>query len=128
MQSAVFAGAFDVPLVMVSGDESACNEAKHFISGVYTASVKTATERNSAVCIDEKTATERIYNAVKSGVENFDKIKPIKMELPFTVRIEFNRSDYCDEACRSNPNIKRLDVYNAESVKTEIKEWKDVLL
>ena len=128
MQSAVFAGAFDVPLVTVSGDESACREAECFVKGVYTASVKTATERNRAVCIDEKTATERIYNAVKNGVENYDKIKPIKMELPFTVRIEFNRSDYCDEACKNDPKIKRLDVYNAESVKTEIKEWKDVLL
>ena len=61
-------------------------------------------------------------------IENYDKIQPIKMALPFTIRIEFNRSDYCDEACRNNPNIKRLDVYNAETVKTEIKEWKDVLL
>lgn len=128
MQSAVFGGAFNVPLVMVSGDESACKEAKHFIDGVYTAPIKTATERNRAVCIDEKTAVERIYNAVKSGIENYDKIQPIKMALPFTIRIEFNRSDYCDEACRNNPSIKRLDVYNAESVKTEIKEWKDVLL
>ena len=128
MQSAVFAGAFDVPLVMVSGDESACEEAKRFVKGVYTASIKTATERNRAVCIDEKTAVERIYNAVKSGIENYDKIQPIKMALPFTIRIEFNRSDYCDDVCRNNPNIKRLDVYNAETVKTEIKEWKDVLL
>ena len=128
MQSAVFAGAFDVPLVMVRGDESACEEAKHFIDGVYTAPIKTATERNRAVCIDEKTAVERIYNAVKSGIENYDKIQPIKMALPFTIRIEFNRSDYCDDVCRNNPNIKRLDVYNAETVKTEIKEWKDVLL
>lgn len=128
MQSAVFAGAFDVPLVAVSGDESACREAEHFIDGVYTAPIKVATERNKAICIEENTALTRIYDAVKNGVENYGKIKPVKMELPFTVKIEFNRSDYCDEACRNNPSVRRLDVYHAETVKTEIKEWKDVLL
>jgi D-amino peptidase len=105
----------------------ACKEAEELIDGVYTAVVKEATERNFAVCVDEKTAVERIYTAVKKGVENYKNIQPKKMNLPFTIRIEFNRQDYCDEACK-NPQVRRIDVYNAESVKTEIKEWKDVLL
>ena len=127
-QCATFAGAFDIPIVCVTGDVMACKEAEELILGVSTAVVKEATERNFAVCIDEKTATERIYNAVKKGVENYKNIKPTKIDLPFTVTIEFNRQDYCDEACKNNPSIKRNGAYFASSTKTEIKEWKDILL
>ncbi|HBF86700.1 MAG TPA: hypothetical protein DDW54_03365 [Clostridiales bacterium] len=127
MQVATFCGHFGVPVVALSGDEAACREAERFISGISTASVKTANGRNKAICIPEKEAEERIYAAVKAGIENRAAVKVIKPKLPYTVTIEFNRADYCEEHCADYPAFKRIDVYTAERVVTEINNYYEVM-
>lgn len=127
-QIGTFAGYFGVPCVAVTGDSATCREAKELIDGVFTASVKTARGRNHAECIPTDEATARIYSAVHDGFIGAAGIKPMKVTLPLTVTVEFNRSDYCDEALINDPSLHRVDAFTATSVKTEIKAYKDVLL
>jgi D-amino peptidase len=123
MQMAVFAGHFGVPIVAVTGDKAACIEAEHFIKNVKTGSVKHSRERNVATCLPAHEAERIIYDTVKTGIENRANVEPIKMELPFEIKVEYNRSDYCDEECRNNPSLERLDAYTARIIKTEIKDY-----
>lgn len=116
-QMGVFVGHFGIPVVAVSGDKAACNEAREIFDGVYTASVKESTERNVATCLSEKLATELIYEAVKNGYENRSKVKPLILPLPFTVKVEFNRCDYCDNACRDRSDVERVDGFTARTIK-----------
>lgn len=99
-QQAIQAGYFDIPLVMVSGDEAACREAKELIPNIATAVVKSATERNKAVCIDGDEALKRIFEAAKDGVSRYKEIKPYKIEWPTTVELTLTRNDYADEIMR----------------------------
>ena len=115
-----FAGWFGIPCVAVSGDAAACAEAETFFPGVFTAAVKTATERNEAVCLDEQQARALIYDAVKNGIENRDQIRPYRLERPYTVTVEYNRADYCDEVCREKPYVRRLDARTVTATKTDV--------
>lgn len=128
-QAGTYAGHFGIPCVAVTGDLEACREAEAFLGkDVFTAAVKTSTERNAAQALSLEEATDLIYNAVKSGVENYKQIPPLKSELPLKITVEFNRTDFCDAACRANPKVKRIDAYTAQSIKEEIVAYSDVLL
>lgn len=127
-QIGAFAGYFGVPCVAVSGDESACREAKRIFPCISTAAVKTARGRNSADCIDAKTAQKRIYDAVCDGYLHRAEAKPHSVKLPLNVDVEFHRADYCDEALAKHPELIRIDEFTVRSVKTEIKDYLDVLI
>lgn len=127
MQSAVFMGHFGVPLVAVSGDKAACEEVKRFFGDVPVACVKEAEERNVATCIPNREAEDLIYRAVKNGIENRARFQPTVMPLPFEVKVEFNRSDYCDNACRGRAHIERLDAYTARCTVRDITDYSTVI-
>lgn len=127
-QIGAFAGHFGVPCVTVSGDEAVCAQAIELIDGICTATVKIAKSRNLAECLPNNEAQANIYNAVKSGFIKKEEIKPLNVTLPLHIKVEFNRSDYCDDACESNKNLKRIDAFTAESIKETIECYSDVLL
>jgi D-amino peptidase len=97
-----YLGHFGVSCVAVSGDAAACREARKFFGDkIFTAEVKTAKCRNLAECLPYDEASSRIYGAVFDGVSNPEKNKPLKFSLPLKITVEFNRADYCEDACRS---------------------------
>jgi D-amino peptidase len=114
-QWAMVAGHFDVPLIMVSGDEAACTEAYQFFNHVECAAVKRGVGRNSAVLVDNNEAEERIRDAARRSIELIGKAKPFKPILPMEIILELYRSDYCDEiACK--PGVERLDARTVRKV------------
>lgn len=106
-QLAITFGLCDIPLVMVSGDAAACNEAKELSPNVKTACVKTAKGRNNAECISSEQAYETIFNAAKEAVLNIKNCKPYKIEFPVKLELTLSRSDYCDEIIEESPKLKR---------------------
>ncbi len=97
-QWAMAAGAFGVPLVMVSGDEAACVEARQFFHPVETAAVKRGIGRNRVELVPSEEARERIREAARRAVSLIPRAKPYFPSLPREIILEYNRSDYCDEA------------------------------
>ena len=128
-QLGVYAGRFGVPCVAVSGDVAACAEAKAlFGEHVEVAEVKTSEVRNRAVCLEDEIAEQRIYEAVKRGIENRDRIPPIRQTLPLEVAVEYNTTALCDEVCQRRTDVERVDGYTVRTVKQQIEVYADVLL
>jgi D-amino peptidase len=127
-QAGFFAGYFGVPVVAVSGDLAACQEAEKLFPGIPTAAVKIATKRNAAECIPLDKAIALIKDTVKRGFKNRGAFAPMAAKLPLTVEIEFNRCDYADEAIENNPSLMRIDEYLVRSVKTKVEGYLDVLI
>ena len=123
MQMGVFMGHFGVPMVAMSGDKAACDEAKKFFGDIPTACVKVGKERNLADCLPNAEAEKLIYETVKKGVENYARFKPYVMPLPFEVKVEYNCCDYCEEEYKNRSDLERLDGYTLRSIKKEIKEY-----
>ncbi len=105
---AMVAGHFNVPMLMVAGDEAACVEARQFFNPVECAVVKRGIGRSRAILVDPNEATRRIREAARQALLLVGKAKAFKPYLPMEVKLELTRSDYCD-ALAENPRNERLD-------------------
>lgn len=114
-QWAMVCAHYDVPLIMMSGDTAAVNEAAQFFPGVETAAVKTGISRTRAKLIPNDAAEEKIRRAAKAATEKDERIKPFKPLLPMEIKIEYMRADYCDYV-ESMPNVERIDARTARTV------------
>lgn len=106
---AAFMGKYDIPLVMVSGDNAACIEATSVFGDVAVAPVKRALGRNTAISIPEDEARKLIYDAARRGITLKDEIMPISVHTPAEIVLTYTRADYCELAL-PNRKLDRLDV------------------
>jgi len=114
-QWAMICGHYDVPLIMMSGDTAAVNEAAQFFAGIETADVKTGISRTAARLINNDEAVERIRQAAKRAVEKNERAQSFKPLLPMEIKIEYTRADYCDHIDFAE-NIERLDSRTARKI------------
>ncbi|MDH7481622.1 MAG: M55 family metallopeptidase [Armatimonadota bacterium] len=108
-QWAIVAGNFGVPMLMVSGDEAACKEARDFFDPIETAVVKRGIGRNKAELVPLDEARARIREAAKKAISLIGKAKPFIPEKPMTIVLKYNRSDYCDSAVERLSYVERID-------------------
>lgn len=99
--NAAVAGQFAVPVIMVSGDQTACAQVVEFLGDVETAVVKQASSRFAAECLSPQVTQETIRLKAERAVERLaqgDVPEPFVLETPITVTVEFFTSDMADRA------------------------------
>ena len=105
-QFALFAGAFGVPLLHVSGDEALCTEARRLFPWVAT----TATKRGTswATCELDPVAEVRaqIRRDVAAAIENRVTARPWRLPMPAQVSVEFAYSGLADPIA-AIPGVRR---------------------
>lgn len=114
-QWALVAGNWGVPMLMVSGDEAACVEARQFFHPVETAVVKRGIGRNRAELVDLAEARARIREAARRAVALIGQARPFTPLKPMEILLELNRTDYCD-AVATHPGVERLDARTVRKV------------
>lgn len=124
-QGALYMGAFGVPMVMVSGDEAACREARELLGDIAAAPVKTGVGRNRADCLPLAQAEARIRAAAARGVGRIARTPPCRATLPLEVRVTFTRSDYADAAAAAG-GVERLDARTVRKTVAAIGSYGDV--
>ena len=122
-QVGAIAGYYGVPVLLVTGDRAACEEARAFFGEIETVAVKEAISRNRARCLHPRWAQELIRQAAKRAVGLVGKIEPWRLEPPIEVTLTYTRQDYADEVAR-NPGVERLD---ARTVRKVVQRGIDVL-
>jgi D-amino peptidase len=105
---AAHAGHYDVPVVLVTGDEAACREAESTLGTVETAVVKWGVGRNRARCLPVPEAHEVIRKAVGAALSNIEGFTAFKPELPATMELTLYRSDMADDLERRT-DVERVD-------------------
>jgi D-amino peptidase len=89
--TAALAGHFDIPSVLVTGDDVVCEEMSASTGGqIETAVVKYSLSRYAARCLPLTTAREHIRQAAHRAVQRIAEIKPLRYELPTTLEVDFN--------------------------------------
>lgn len=111
--SAGVAGAYGVPLVMVSSDQAGCKEAKGLVPGIVTYATKTGLGRVQAHLKHPSVTGPGIEAAAQKAVSSAKSIKPLVYKGPVTMRVELNSSDSADLAATLE-SVKRLDAYTVE--------------
>lgn len=107
--NAAVAGHFGVPVIMVSGDQTACMQVTELLGDVETAIIKQALGRFSAECLAPQVSQEMICMSAERAVQRLaegDVPDPFALDLPITVTAEFFTSDMVDRASLI-PSTKR---------------------
>jgi D-amino peptidase len=86
---AAIAAEYNVPVVMVSGDDKTCAEARSWIPGVVTCQTKKGTGPQSADLVPVEESRRLITQKTKEAVAKRDEIRPIKIDYPATIRWDY---------------------------------------
>ena len=88
--NAALAGYYNIPLIMISGDEACCKLICQNVSPkMATAVVKKGIGRLSAVCLHPKKAQKLIKEAVIDGMKRHHEIAPLVFDNPIKVDITY---------------------------------------
>jgi D-amino peptidase len=96
--NAAFCGSWDCPVVLVTGDDAVCREARELLGGgLTTVSVKRGLGARSARQIPALRARELIEAGARQALADpgavapYDPGRPSRIEVEFTVTTEFDR-------------------------------------
>jgi D-amino peptidase len=101
--NAAVAGHFAVPVIMASGDQTACAQVTELLGDIETAVVKQASGRYAAECLSPQVTQEMICLGAQRAVERLaqaDVPKPFVLDAPIRMTVEFFTSDMADRATR----------------------------
>jgi D-amino peptidase len=106
-QNALIAGCYDVPIVLVTGDQTVCGQVKESLGeGVETAVVKEAIGRYAAKSLTPKAAQVLIEKKAKMALENRKNVKPLKLQPPYRFELTYLNSSMA-EGAELIPQVKR---------------------
>ncbi|GAA1522203.1 M55 family metallopeptidase [Streptomyces albidochromogenes] len=86
--NAAMAGHLDVPVVLLSGDDSACAEARELVPSVVTVAVKQALGQGAAVALHPEEARERLRRAAAEAITLRAQILPLRLAGPLEVEVD----------------------------------------
>lgn len=106
------AGEHGVPVIMASGDDKFCREAKALISGVVAVEVKIGAAFEAGTLLPKAIAHQRIRQGAEQAVRKLQvcKPKPYVLSSPVTVRLEWVERP----ALPGNPKVKIIDARTYE--------------
>jgi D-amino peptidase len=124
--TAAAAGVYDVPFVMVSGDDKACAEARGISPDVECAVVKEGMSRNAAILKPMAEVHRLIREKARLAMSKVKTAKPFKLESPVEIEIRYFRNDVY-EGIREREGVRKVApqmvIYSG---KTVVEAWRRV--
>lgn len=131
--NAAVCGHFGVPLLLLSGDQSACAEAAALVRGVRGVQVKMAVSRTAARLLPPAIAQERLRQAAEETTRRFlSGITPdiVRVAAPVTLGLEFPTSDLAD-TCAILPIMHRSGAraleYTADNIVAAVQVFRTMV-
>jgi len=93
-------GHFNVPVVLLVGDEAVVREANALLPGIETVSVKKAITRDKAKSIPSEAAHKLIYEASCKAIRNLEAFKPQGVSAPVRIDILYSEKQMASTAAR----------------------------
>lgn len=87
--NAAIAGRFNVPVIMISGDDAIVKEATDLLGNIEGAVVKWAISFHSAKTLTPETAYELIREKTKKAIARIKEFKPYKVKEPVQLDVRF---------------------------------------
>jgi D-amino peptidase len=99
--NAAVCGHFNVPVIMISGDQTVCSEVLELLGPLEVAVVKWASGRMAADCLPPSRAQREIHAAAVRAVKRLvagETLAPFVLPAPIKVTVEFFQSEMADNA------------------------------
>ncbi len=88
-QCAVIAGHYNIPVILVTGDEAACREAKATLGEeLVTVAVKKGIAREAGILLAPEETRPMLIEGAKKAVKALPKMKPYKVKFPVRLIIK----------------------------------------
>lgn len=118
------AGSMGVPVIMTSGDDKLCAEAKElFGPAVTTVCVKQGLARYGAVCLPPERTAKMISAGAAEAVKNVGQCKPLDLGSPAVVELTFKHTWQADEQDLRPFAGRRLDGYTVQWTCPNFAAW-----
>jgi len=89
-QAAIYAGYFNVPPIMVTGDEATCREARKFFGKpCVTVAVKKGLTREAALLYPFEETRQLLYEGARQAVGVVSKCKVYKLRMPIRAKKQY---------------------------------------
>jgi D-amino peptidase len=125
--SVAWAGAYGIPVIMLSGDRAACDEMLALVPNAKVASVKEGLGRNSAIHLSHEAARALIKDEVKRAVTQLGQFKPYVVAGPVEIKTELFNHSALPQAKPTLPFSYKLDertyVIKGENFLDAWKKW-----
>jgi len=106
VQNALIAGYYDVPVIMVTGDEATTREARKFFGEeVITVPTKKGLSREAAILYSFEGTRKALYEGAKRAVGVISRCKPYKIDTPIKIKMQYLNLD---------PNLQKPEVIIVE--------------
>jgi D-amino peptidase len=105
--TASIAGHYGVPVALVTGDDAAIRDAARTIPSHVGVSVKRGISRLAGESLHPEEARRRISAAARHSLERIAEWKPLEVEQPVTIEMDFYYSPQADVAALI-PTIERI--------------------
>jgi D-amino peptidase len=122
--NAAMSGYYKVPILMITGDQTACAQAVDLLGHLETVVVKQATGYFSAECLSPKLTIPMIKDAAKRAIlrlKDSPAPQPFIVKAPVKVNIEFRQPEAADRAVRL-PGAKRMNGLKIEFTVSDMLE------
>ena len=107
--TAAYAGCFNVPVALVTGDQAACEEARHRLGDIECAIVKEGAGIHSAVNLSPKNARHLINRKAKAAMARLGEFSPYRVAKPIELIIDYYHPQVAENAMLY-PGVERLDI------------------
>lgn len=109
---ALWAGCFGVPILLVTGDEAVCGEARALLGeGIETAAVKKGAGRLLARVVAPEVSRRMILDAAEKAVKKAGTLAPFRLPGPYEVELTLNRLEGVENKLKLSPAAKRVGAY-----------------
>ncbi|WP_022669093.1 M55 family metallopeptidase [Desulfospira joergensenii] len=106
--NALIAGVYNVPVIMISGDQVACREASQLIPEIETAQVKESIGAYAGICSHPVKCRDKVYRAVQKAISRMDGISPLVLDPgEVTMEVRLTTASGIDRALRL-PGTQRV--------------------
>ena len=106
--NASIAGDFGVPVVLVAGDDALANEVAETIPWAERVVTKWAVSASAARNLTPTTSQSQIKAAAKVALERLNEMKPLKLDGPILLEVEFLKNLYA-HLVADIPGVVRVD-------------------
>ena len=107
--NAALCGTWSCPVLLVTGDEATCAEAKDLLGdGLTTVSVKRGLGARAARMIPPVRARELIEAGAQQALSNLTAVAPWDLGSPCEIKVEYKRTEEPD-SLRFRPGVERID-------------------
>ena len=105
--NATLAGFFNVPVIMVTGDEDACYEAQKLLGNqVVAVHTKKGLSRYSAFSYPFDVNLDNLKTGAIKAIKQKSKWETYKLQKPYTISVTFSEPNHAD-AAELIPDVKR---------------------